>query len=112
MYIAHSPPEGKKSLPPQPLSVHLQNVGKKCADLSSSFDAEIEGQIIGDNHDYGKASDEGQKRICDNGPRVDHSTAGSPNIPSLWRSTPVCPPDEYRSTAPPRNGGLDDPRPD
>lgn len=77
MYIAHSPPEGKKFLSPQPLSVHLQNVGKKCADLSSSFDAEIEGQIIGDNHDYGKASDEGQKRICDNGPRVDHSTAGA-----------------------------------
>lgn len=77
MYIAHSPPEGKKFLPPQPLSVHLQNVGKKCADLSSSFDAEIEGQIIGENHDYGKASDEGQKRICDNGPRVDHSTAGA-----------------------------------
>lgn len=64
----------------QLLSAHLDNVSKRCADFASKIDAATEGGIIGKQHDIGKATDGGQNRICKDGPKVDHATAGAMNI--------------------------------
>ena len=73
-YIAHAI-EGTEI--EQKLIDHLQNTAKLSAEFAKEFNAEDWGYICGLLHDIGKYSDAFQKRIRNEGPRVDHSTAGA-----------------------------------
>ncbi len=61
----------------QPLSNHERDTGERCAGFAQEFGAEIQGQIAGEHHDDGKATDGFQNRLLHDGPKVDHATAGA-----------------------------------
>ncbi len=61
----------------QPLSNHERDTGERCAGVAQEFGAEIQGQIAGEHHDDGKATDGFQNRLLHDGPKVDHATAGA-----------------------------------
>lgn len=61
----------------QRLSDHLQNTAELASRFAAEFNASELGRIIGLLHDIGKYSKEFQNRILNNGPKVDHSTAGA-----------------------------------
>lgn len=73
MYVAHSREDGVF----QSLADHLQGTAGLAAAFAAAFGAEAWGRILGLYHDVGKASAACQRRIRENGPRVDHSTAGA-----------------------------------
>lgn len=73
-YIAHKI-EGTEI--EQDLIDHLQNTANLSAEFAKEFNAEDWGYICGLLHDIGKYSIAFQKRIQNNGPKVDHSTAGA-----------------------------------
>ena len=75
-YIGHKSDDGRL----QPLQEHLENTGKLCARFAACFGMEEAGRIVGLYHDIGKYSAAFQKRILEDGPRVDHSTAGAKEL--------------------------------
>lgn len=56
---------------------HLNNTSKLASKFASIFGAEEYALQIGLAHDIGKYSAKFQKRIWENGPKIDHSTAGA-----------------------------------
>lgn len=76
MYVGHVSPDGRIQL----LSDHLHNVAEYCKSYASAFGAEELAYTIGLCHDIGKYSVAFQKRLLNNGPKVDHSTAGAIEI--------------------------------
>lgn len=61
----------------QTVKQHLLGVSKLAEKYASVFDAGDFGKYIGLYHDIGKYSLAFQKRLLQNGPKVDHSTAGA-----------------------------------
>lgn len=61
----------------QTVSDHLHGTAERAGQFSSSFDAYEQGVLVGISHDIGKYATEFQRRLLDNGPRVDHATAGA-----------------------------------
>lgn len=76
MYAGHKNDDGKIQL----LSEHLHNVADICRASAAAFGAEELAYAIGLSHDIGKYSMASQKRLLDNGPKVDHATAGGKEI--------------------------------
>ena len=72
-YFAHINEAGAR----QTVREHLEGTAVKAKVFAESFGAEKHADNVGKAHDVGKYSDEFQKRILDNGPRTDHSTAGA-----------------------------------
>ncbi|MGN8820447.1 CRISPR-associated helicase Cas3' [Atopobiaceae bacterium HCP3S3_A4] len=72
-YIAHIREDGAE----EEVAVHLSEVAKMASGFGGSFDAAESARAIGCLHDIGKYSQEFQRRIRDEGPKVDHSTAGA-----------------------------------
>ncbi|MBR4342072.1 MAG: CRISPR-associated helicase Cas3' [Lachnospiraceae bacterium] len=72
-FIAHKREDGMV----QSVKEHLAGTAELAANFASDFGAEEQGRLIGFAHDIGKYSKEFQKRICDDGPKVDHSSAGA-----------------------------------
>ncbi|MGI6404089.1 MAG: CRISPR-associated helicase Cas3' [Oscillospiraceae bacterium] len=72
MYIGHTSLDGRRQL----LSEHLNNVAQLCADFAKPWGAGEVAKVIGLCHDIGKYSQAAQKRLLENGYKVDHSTAG------------------------------------
>lgn len=72
-YIAHKCDDGTV----QALREHLEGVANLAAGFASDFDAVEQGRLVGLAHDIGKYSVEFQKRIKEEGPKVDHSSAGA-----------------------------------
>lgn len=72
-YLAHITADGRK----QTIEAHLRGTAARCAAFAAAFGAEAQGELAGMAHDIGKYSQEFQKRLLDNGPRVDHATAGA-----------------------------------
>lgn len=72
MYVGHTSPDGRM----QPLREHLEEVAALCQEFGSAFGAGEVARIIGLCHDIGKYSTPVQRRLLENGPKVDHSTAG------------------------------------
>lgn len=75
-YFAHSTARNDKS-DWQPLSAHLQNVGRMAAERAAIFDAEGLAEAGGLLHDVGKYTNDFQRRIAGEAVRVDHATRGA-----------------------------------
>ena len=72
-YIGHTSEEGRQQL----LIDHLKGTSLLAERFASIFDAAEWGKMAGLYHDIGKYSAAFQQRILEEGPRVDHSTAGA-----------------------------------
>ncbi|MBC3517365.1 CRISPR-associated helicase Cas3' [Neobittarella massiliensis] len=73
MYVAHKSPAGRI----QTLAEHLQNTAQLACSFAADFDMAPQAELVGLAHDIGKYSQAFQRRILENGPKVDHSTAGA-----------------------------------
>ena len=72
-YLAHIAQDGRN----QTISAHLIGTAALCGRFASTFGAEEQGKLAGLAHDLGKYSYAFQRRLLENGPRVDHATAGA-----------------------------------
>ena len=82
-FYAHTRPineNGVERTEYQLLSDHERGVGTLCGQFAEAFGAQAEGHEAGVHHDDGKATAAFQHRLLDNGPKVDHATAGARNI--------------------------------
>ena len=73
MYVSHVSEDGRR----EEVRDHLREVSEMAAEFARPFGAESWARAAGALHDIGKCSREFQRRILDNGPIVDHSTAGA-----------------------------------
>lgn len=80
MNYAHINKSGKY----QTVSNHLENVAKLSGEFAKDFGAENTAYVSGMLHDVGKCSREFQDRLLNNGPKVDHSTAGAIEAGNLY----------------------------
>jgi len=76
MHVAHRSKDDRL----EPLIRHLEETAELAADFAVPFQKQDFARQIGLAHDIGKYSKEFQKRILENGQRVDHSTAGAIEI--------------------------------
>lgn len=72
-YIGHKSDDGVNR--EQALIEHLNGTSALCSEFARRFTMEEIGKLLGLYHDVGKYSIGFQKRIQQNGPKVDHSTA-------------------------------------
>ena len=72
-YLAHKRENGSV----QTVFAHLSGTAEYAAKFAAAFDAADQGALAGWAHDLGKYSAAFQRRIKENGPRVDHATAGA-----------------------------------
>lgn len=61
----------------QTVLAHLFGTSERCAGFAKAFGAEEQGELTGLAHDIGKFSLSFQKRLLENGAKVDHSSAGA-----------------------------------
>ena len=73
-YVAHKSEDGARF---ESVHAHLREVAEMASEFAEPFGAEKLAYAAGIMHDIGKYSNEFQKRILRDGPRVDHSTAGA-----------------------------------
>lgn len=73
MYVSHIAEDKRR----EEVRDHLREVAEMAAEFARPFGAEGWAEAAGALHDIGKCSREFQKRILENGPKVDHSTAGA-----------------------------------
>ena len=73
MYVSHITDDGKM----EDVQNHLDEVAQMASEFARSFGAENWAQLAGAFHDIGKCSEAFQNRILNNGPIIDHSTAGA-----------------------------------
>ena len=73
IYLAHRTEDGRS----QTVLAHLEETARRSAAFAADFGAEAQGRLAGLAHDLGKYSDAFQRRLLENGPRVDHATAGA-----------------------------------
>lgn len=73
-YFAHISEDGKRT---QTVEEHLKGTAELAGQFAAVFGAEDQGKLAGELHDIGKYSAAFQCRLLQNGPRVDHSTAGA-----------------------------------
>ena len=72
-YYAHISDDGRR----QTVAEHLTGTAALCRSFAGAFGAEAEGELMGLAHDIGKCTDGFQKRLLEDGPIVDHATAGA-----------------------------------
>lgn len=72
--LAHISEDGNRI---QTVAEHLHGTAKLAREFAATFDVAGQGELAGMLHDIGKYSTAFQKRIQEDGPRVDHSTAGA-----------------------------------
>lgn len=73
IYIAHKKDNGEI----QTVKEHLVGTAELCSRFADSFGAGDLGKLCGMAHDIGKYSDGFQRRIKEDGPKVDHASAGA-----------------------------------
>ena len=61
----------------QTVAEHLTDTAALCREFAADFGAGSDGELAGLTHDLGKCTDGFQKRLLENGPIVDHATAGA-----------------------------------
>ena len=72
-YYAHISDDGRR----QTVAEHLEGTAALCRSFAKAFGAEEYGEWVGLIHDLGKCTEGFQKRLLENGPIVDHATAGA-----------------------------------
>ncbi len=72
-YLAHTTQDGRA----QTVLEHLEGTAERCAASAAAFGAEEQGRLAGLAHDLGKYSGAFQRRLLEDGPKVDHATAGA-----------------------------------
>ena len=88
-YYAHSSEDGTRL---QTVAEHLKGTAEKCRAFAAEFSAEAIGEMMGETHDKGKCTEEFQDRLLNDGPKVDHSTAGAvlcASLGQLWAAACV-----------------------
>ncbi len=73
VFYAHIAENGEKQL----VSEHLHKTAKLAVQFADDFGASEQAELAALAHDIGKYSQEFQKRLLQNGDKVDHSTAGA-----------------------------------
>lgn len=73
MYLAHRSEDGRE----QTVLEHLQSTAALCREFAGRFGAAEQGGLAGMAHDLGKYSRGFQHRLLEDGPSVDHATAGA-----------------------------------
>ena len=73
LYFAHRSEDGRQ----QSVEDHLAGTAGRAQRFAEAFGAGEFGRFCGMLHDAGKYSREFQRRLLENGPKVDHSTAGA-----------------------------------
>ena len=61
----------------QSVKEHLEGTANRCANFADDFESRSSGMYAGLTHDMGKCTAAFQKRLLENGPIVDHATAGA-----------------------------------
>lgn len=74
VYYAHVSEDGFRR---QTVAEHLNGTAALCRAFAAAFGAESDGELAGLTHDLGKCTEGFQKRLLENGDRVDHATAGA-----------------------------------
>ena len=72
-YLAHVAEDGRT----QTVKGHLLGTARKSAGFAEGFGARLQGELAGKSHDIGKYTSGFQRRLREDGPKVDHSTAGA-----------------------------------
>ena len=73
-YYAHILEDGLRR---QTVAEHLHGTATLCRAFAAAFGAESDGELAGLTHDLGKCTEGFQKRLLENGKKVDHATAGA-----------------------------------
>lgn len=73
-YYAHISDDGLRL---QTVAEHLNGTAARCRAFAAAFGAEADGELAGLAHDLGKCTEGFQKRLLENGDKVDHATAGA-----------------------------------
>lgn len=76
-FIAHKSEDGARE---EPILEHLLKTARLAREFAGVFGAGDLGELAAMGHDTGKYSREFKRRIRQNGPRVDHSTAGAKEL--------------------------------
>ena len=76
-YYAHVRENANGNKEYQRVAQHLTGTAELCRGFAAAFGAEADGELAGLTHDMGKCTDDFQKRLLNDGPIVDHATAGA-----------------------------------
>lgn len=76
-YYAHVRESANGNKEYQTVAQHLTGTAELCRVFAAAFGAEADGELAGLAHDIGKCTEEFQNRLLNDGPIVDHATAGA-----------------------------------
>ena len=76
-YYAHVRENANGNKEYQTVAQHLAGTAELCRGFAATFGAEADGELAGLTHDIGKCTEEFQNRLLNDGPIVDHATAGA-----------------------------------
>ena len=76
-YYAHVRESADGNKEYQTVAQHLTGTAELCRSFAAAFGAEADGELAGLAHDIGKCTEESQDRLLNDGPIVDHATAGA-----------------------------------
>ena len=76
-YYAHVRENANGNKEYQTVAQHLTGAAELCRGFAAAFGAEADGELAGLTHDIGKCTEEFQNRLLNDGPIVDHATAGA-----------------------------------
>ena len=76
-YYAHVRENANGRKEYQTVAQHLTGTAELCREFAAAFGAEADGELAGLSHDIGKCTDAFQDHLLNDGPTVDHATAGA-----------------------------------
>ena len=76
-YYAHVRENANGRKEYQTVAQHLTGTAELCREFAAAFGAEADGELAGLSHDIGKCTDAFQEHLLNDGPTVDHATAGA-----------------------------------
>ncbi len=76
-YYAHVRESANDNKKYQTVARHLTGTAELCRGFAAAFGADADGELAGLAHDIGKCTEEFQNRLLNDGPIVDHATAGA-----------------------------------
>ena len=86
VFLAHIAGDGRE----QTVAEHLEGTARRSAAFAADFGSECHGRLVGLAHDIGKNSLAFQRRLKENGPKVDHATAGAIECARIGAGLSAC----------------------